>query len=180
MMNVKRKRYLIIIFLVICSFFLIRFIIGILTSGTPETVVERFAKRCIPDWDAVYEALITTDGNIDRGDEMPEPLLRIFKKDRALESIDMIDNETVNFWFKWYITGPEQHTYFFWQKNDDYWKNHEVIDVLSWREKYNEHILTEEKENGLKVTGFGSSKKGYIDITRIQPCWFLVEAYYPT
>ena len=139
----------------------------------------RFVERCAPDWEAAYEALAAAGGKARRGERMPEPVQKIFSKDRTLESIRIIGDGSARFEFDW-ITGPEMSSYIYWQKNDDYWQIQAVTGLLSWYEKYSDQIVADEKENSLKLTGFGAGKGGYILVTRLRPCWFVTEEYYPT
>ena len=176
-MTGKRKR---IVRLIILAVFLIMLAAGVaLINDTAERKAERFVKRCAPDWDPAFEALVVAGGQAERGEAMSEPLQKIFGKDRSLNSISMVGEETADFRFDWH-SDAEKQKYVFFQENDDCWKNNDVATVMSWRDIYNEDFVSEENEKGLKVTGIGMGKRGYITITRIRPCWFYVETYFPT
>ena len=141
---------------------------------------KRFAERCDTEWNAAFEKLAAASGEAERGESMPDPVQKIFGIDRTLREIWISNDDEAGLRFKWYITGPETTTYVYWQRNDDCRKLGIVDGILSWREKYNEQIETEETENGLRITGFGINKKGYLIVTRLRPCWFIAEEYYPT
>ena len=145
-----------------------------------ETRVERFIKRCAPEWDEAVKALAAGSGMAERGKAMPEPVRRIFEKDRSLKYIDIYYDGSAILGFDWYIVGPETSACVYWQKDDDFRKIRSVAEALSWAERYNEPVRTEEKEDSLKLTGFGAGRKGYIMVRRLRPCWFITEEYYPT
>ena len=145
-----------------------------------ETRVERFIERCAPEWDEAFEALAAGSGKAERGKAMPDPVRRIFEKDRSLDYILIDYDGMAKLGFDWYIAEPETSVYVYWQKDDDFRKIGSVAEMLSWAERYNEPVRTEEKEDSFKLTGFGAGRKGYIMVRRLRPCWFITEEYYPT
>ena len=154
-------------------------VLAFMINDTPMKKAERFVTRCAPDWEAAFEALAASGGNAERGNEMPGPLMKIFRNSRGLRRISMIDGETVDCVFDWYYSG-EEHRYVFFQKEDDCQKNGDIAMLAPWNQTAGINLRTEESENRLRVTGFGAGSKGYIDIVRIRPCWFYVDAYFPT
>ena len=149
-------------------------------NDTREKRAERFIERCAPEWDEAVEALAAGNGKAERGKAMPDPVRRIFEKDRSLDHINIYYDGTATLGFDWYIAGPETSVYVYWQKDDDFRKIGSVAEMLSWAERYNEPVRTEEKEDSFKLTGFGAGRKGYIMVRRLRPCWFITEEYYPT
>ena len=149
-------------------------------NDTREKRTERFIERCAPEWGEAVEALAAGSGKAERGKAMPDPVRRIFEKDRSLEYINIYYDGTAKLGFDWYIAEPETSVYVYWQKDDDFRKIGSVAEMLSWAERYNEPVRTEEKEDSLKLTGFGAGRKGYIMARRLRPCWFIAEEYYPT
>ena len=147
---------------------------GFMPFASYEKRTARFAERCAPQWEAALEELAAAGGEAERGESMPDRLKGIFGIDRTLSEIWLNGENEACFRFEWYITGPEKDTYVYWQKNDDFRKLHAVEQLMS------DQIETEETENGFKLTGFGMGKKGYLHITRLRPCWFIAEGYYPT
>ena len=147
---------------------------GFMPFASYEKRAARFAARCAPQWEAACEELAAAGGEAERGGSMPDPVQRIFGIDSTLSKIWLNGENEACFRFEWYITGPEKGTYVYWQKDDDLRKLSAVEQLMS------DQIETEETENGFKLTGFGVGKKGYLKITRLRPCWFIAEGYYPT
>ena len=175
----RRTKRRILLLLAACGMIILALMLGNLTEGTPES----FVRRCMPEWDAAFAALTDlAEKTVSRDQEMPKAVSGIFRIDRKLDSIRMTDEETVNFEFEFgaWDHSPEGEKYIFYQKSDDWWKNSDVKFALFLQEEYDAPIKTEETEGCLSVTGNGIAGRGYIRITRINPCWFVAETYWPT
>ena len=104
-------------------------------------------------------------------DAKPTYIDYLFKKEKDLMSIRIIDKENIQFWFSWSSPEPEKHCEIIYQSNDEFDLNYLIPDTDHWKIAFEEN----------KVSSYGGvGGKGYVHMTRLKPCWFYVETYLPT
>lgn len=107
-----------------------------------------------------------------RGNQMTDAAQRLFSKRKDLETVYRGGEGTLDFYFSWSNFQPEGTRYLIYREDDRLEPSITGICPDEW--------VTEESENAVSVTGFGVGGKGYFKMERVMPCWFTVEAYYPT
>lgn len=107
-----------------------------------------------------------------RGEQMTDNVQRLFSRRKDLESISLVDGDTIQFIFSWSYFSPEKERVLIYQNNNQF--NLTTVDLT------NDYWISEENENAMVFTGGGINGTGYIKMERIIPCWFTIETYYPT
>ena len=103
---------------------------------------------------------------------MTDNVQRLFSRRKDLESISLVDGDTIRFIFSWSYFSPEKERVLIYQNNNQF--NLTTVDLT------NDYWISEENENAMVFTGGGINGTGYIKMERIIPCWFTIETYYPT
>lgn len=125
--------------------------------------------------DNIYPDIYSVGSSIRRGQQMPSSMGKLFEQRKDLEQIDVADNGTVVFTFSWsneYIAEGSNHLIY----QPDNRLNPQMISLDFLRQNWVLSI----GENHISYSGGGTDGRGYIRITRIKPCWFRLEQYYPT
>lgn len=123
----------------------------------------------------IYSDIFINGSSIRRGQQMSSPVSKLFEQRKDLEQIDTTDNGSVIFilsWSKEYIAEGSIHLIY--QQDDLLNSNMVPLDFLQ------QDWILSTSENEISYNGGGSDGRGYIRITRIKPCWFRLEQYFPT
>lgn len=122
-------------------------------------------------WKRIYEAIALNASPLRRETQATEDVARLFSRQKQLESISVLDAQTIRFVFDWSSFAPEKHAELLYAQNDR-------LALALFLPDQNEWVLAE--ENSFLLSGLGVNGQGYISIKRIMPCWFDVETYFPT
>lgn len=119
----------------------------------------------------IYEAIALNASPLRRETQATEDVARLFSRQKQLESISVLDAQTIRFVFDWSSFAPEKHAELLYAQNDR-------LALALFLPDRNEWVL--EEENSFLLSGLGVNGQGYISVKRIMPCWFDVETYFPT
>ena len=161
----KKKKWIILLITVLIVILLIWSI-----DETPQTKANRFIKDIQAE--AITDEAAVLPCSYLKEDIKPAYIDSLFKKAKDLIMIRIIDKETISFWFTWSILEPEKDCEIIYRSNDEYNLDYLIPDTDHWEIAY--------EENKASSYGGGANGKGYVQMTRIKPCWFYVETYLPT
>ncbi len=161
----KKKKWIILLITVLIVILLIWSI-----DETPQTKANRFIKDIQAE--AIIDEAAVLPCSYLKEDIKPAYIDSLFKKAKDLITIRIIDKETISFCFTWSSPEPEKYCEIIYKSNDEFDSDYLIPDTDHWEIAY--------EENKASSYGGGANGKGYVQMTRIKPCWFYVETYLPT
>ena len=149
-------------------------VVILLIWGINESLLQTKVNRFIKDIQAkaIIDEATVLPCFYHKEDIKPTYIDYLFKKEKDLITIRIIDKENISFWFTWSSPEPEKHCEIIYQSNDEF--------DLDYLIPYTDHWEIAYEENNASSYGGGANGKGYVHMTRIKPCWFYVETYIPT